>query len=61
MTATIATVSSLAKETGKVLTAGSNETSSNRGSKENICSNSISLTESRICTTKLLCHEGGQE
>jgi len=46
--------SSLAKEAGSTSTAGSNRTGSDRGSRENKCSDGMPSTEDRVCSMQLI-------
>jgi len=57
--ATIAKASSLAKEAGGALAAGSSRTCSNGGSRKNEHSNGVLSAEGMVCSIQSICHGGG--
>jgi len=52
-------ISSIAQETRNTSTVDANRAYFNGESGENKCGNSTHLTESRVCTTKLIYHRSG--
>jgi len=52
---------SIVEETGNASSAGNNRACSDGESRKNRGGNGVPETEGRVCSTKLICHGGGQK